>query len=679
MNNMPVNTPIMPNHFRKYIALNFDNGSLSLYEQVREAVEKLNELGEISNELYKRWNDVFTWIHGEGLKSVVEVILNKWYDEGLLDDMLIKIIGLIGDLNDFREFDKLLITKMKNEFTEDRLNVKWFGAIGDGQKDDFLALQTAIDTCNRLGGGDVMLPHGEYRITQPLRIKSGVNLHGKGSLMWLQPDKRRTNIILDSENNEHVAIDFRGTLVNGGGYPNKIMFVGDLKQVNAVYGASLNNLHVTNRNRLNVRNSCGVMFNACPTCHLENVSIDGDFEIALVSVASWFTSIKQVYAKAYYIGAYVHGMNASHIDMLLVGARNAEFEFNPLLNVYHPQYVDRSVGLYCRNSPGISFTALTAEYSYNGLLFVQSGPIDINGLYIENVTKLGFSAQQKSYPIITGGHALAVPKLFKILDASNVTSTMLNGTDTLQMIDAIDDYSNLFITNERFPKLYHKRLKYTGMFNTNLIIVDATNGVDNQSGLYYNDANFYPVKTLGKAIEIAELSEHTDITIQLLGGNTYTSDSITRTLTKNYSFVKRGSASNPVILQNSVTSKPISVDGSKLTFSNVNITNQNTSVASTEQGFFYVLTSTVSMTFKNCVIAVGTHGLIQPYYASGSSCMLAFSVCTLTGDWLVSRAPTGAGTMVLIETSASTALSSQMTSNGIPTGIKFLSSTLFNR
>lgn len=133
MNNIPVNNPIMPNYFRKYIALNFDNGSLSLYEQVREAIEKLNELGEISNDLYKRWNDVFTWIHTDGLIGVVEKILQTWLDNGMLDEMLIRIIGMIGDFSSFREFDKLLIDKMSNEFHERGVNLKWY--IGD-EKDE---------------------------------------------------------------------------------------------------------------------------------------------------------------------------------------------------------------------------------------------------------------------------------------------------------------------------------------------------------------------------------------------------------------------------------------------------------------------------------------------------------------------------------------------------------------
>lgn len=42
------------------------------------------------------------------------------------------------------------------------LNVRDYGAIGDGKATDTLALQQTIDRCAVLGGGVVMIPVGEY-------------------------------------------------------------------------------------------------------------------------------------------------------------------------------------------------------------------------------------------------------------------------------------------------------------------------------------------------------------------------------------------------------------------------------------------------------------------------------------------------------------------------------------
>ena len=51
------------------------------------------------------------------------------------------------------------------------LNVKNYGAIGDGATDDTAAIQSAIDaTTNSAVAGDVFLPAGQYKLTAPLRL-----------------------------------------------------------------------------------------------------------------------------------------------------------------------------------------------------------------------------------------------------------------------------------------------------------------------------------------------------------------------------------------------------------------------------------------------------------------------------------------------------------------------------
>jgi len=60
------------------------------------------------------------------------------------------------------------------------VNVKDFGAIGDGSADDTLAIQTAIDAVFNLGGGTVYFPNGSYKATAVINLKSGVNLVGTG-------------------------------------------------------------------------------------------------------------------------------------------------------------------------------------------------------------------------------------------------------------------------------------------------------------------------------------------------------------------------------------------------------------------------------------------------------------------------------------------------------------------
>lgn len=66
---------------------------------------------------------------------------------------------------------------------DDIINVKWFGAIGDGVNDDILAIQASIDFFTT-EGGSVFFPKGEYRTTATIDIDSsdGITIHGEGGL-----------------------------------------------------------------------------------------------------------------------------------------------------------------------------------------------------------------------------------------------------------------------------------------------------------------------------------------------------------------------------------------------------------------------------------------------------------------------------------------------------------------
>jgi polygalacturonase len=50
------------------------------------------------------------------------------------------------------------------------VNVKDFGAVGDGIADDFLAINRAVKYVADQGGGTVYYPPGTYRITRSIRL-----------------------------------------------------------------------------------------------------------------------------------------------------------------------------------------------------------------------------------------------------------------------------------------------------------------------------------------------------------------------------------------------------------------------------------------------------------------------------------------------------------------------------
>jgi hypothetical protein len=68
------------------------------------------------------------------------------------------------------------------------VDVRWFGARGDGTADDRPAIQRAIDACAAASGGTVLFPRGTYRTTAALTVSaSNVILQGIGNASSIRP------------------------------------------------------------------------------------------------------------------------------------------------------------------------------------------------------------------------------------------------------------------------------------------------------------------------------------------------------------------------------------------------------------------------------------------------------------------------------------------------------------
>lgn len=82
---------------------------------------------------------------------------------------------------------------VRTEYEFVTLNVRQFGAKGDGIHDDTLAIQTAICACPK--NGRVWIPEGNYRVTS-LFLKSDLTLDiGKGALLKGEIDRSRLGIL----------------------------------------------------------------------------------------------------------------------------------------------------------------------------------------------------------------------------------------------------------------------------------------------------------------------------------------------------------------------------------------------------------------------------------------------------------------------------------------------------
>jgi len=110
-----------------------------------------------------------------------------------------------------------------------------FGAIGDGQTDNSLAIQEAIDLCSANGGGIVRIPGGNVFLTGPIDLKSFVNLHVEsGARLLANPGEniytksafrenfKEGSIWIGGEHAEKVSITGKGTIDGNG-----ISFMGE--------------------------------------------------------------------------------------------------------------------------------------------------------------------------------------------------------------------------------------------------------------------------------------------------------------------------------------------------------------------------------------------------------------------------------------------------------------------
>ncbi|MEP7149033.1 MAG: glycosyl hydrolase family 28-related protein, partial [Acidobacteriota bacterium] len=84
-------------------------------------------------------------------------------------------------------------------------NIRDFGAVGDGQADDTIAIRSAFAYIASKNGGTVSFPEGDYKVTSPIALPSGIVIQGTGAIMSgaptsALPRKNPTRIKLSGTN-----------------------------------------------------------------------------------------------------------------------------------------------------------------------------------------------------------------------------------------------------------------------------------------------------------------------------------------------------------------------------------------------------------------------------------------------------------------------------------------------
>lgn len=175
-----------------------------------------------------------------------------------------------------------------------RVNVRDLGATGDGKTKDTLALQQALDRCSVLGGGEVLVPAGEYLIgalrlhsNSTLRLQEGAALLGSPDIAdypltqvrWEGRWIKGYGALLYAEDAENIAIIGKGKIVASAAIKGRVVHLDGSPMVytRPPAGAPPNTEGPTNVARQNVmRNPALMEFTHCRNVLVQDVFTQGN-------------------------------------------------------------------------------------------------------------------------------------------------------------------------------------------------------------------------------------------------------------------------------------------------------------------------------------------------------------------------------------------------------------------
>ena len=80
-------TPLFLQRYEHYLPTAF-NESMTLLQKVNKVIHELWRIGELTNDMIEKWNEVIRWILNEGLEDAVEDKLDEWLKDGTIDKII---------------------------------------------------------------------------------------------------------------------------------------------------------------------------------------------------------------------------------------------------------------------------------------------------------------------------------------------------------------------------------------------------------------------------------------------------------------------------------------------------------------------------------------------------------------------------------------------------------------
>ena len=470
--------------------------------------DKIWEYEEIIKKQFAEWDEELKKRFLEWDKNLEEFdeevlkLLQQWMDDGTIDQIIEERVEKV--LNEKAsilyvdgEIDKLE-RRIKNVL---EINIKDYGAKGDGVTDDRTALVNALHDLNGLDGGILKFPKGHYMLSGEFTIPDKVELKGEGRSTVIEHIERGVLFRTDGTYTDRVAVTQNSVLGDNfihvsdtsnyrvGDYirimsqrpatdntqnmdyqlghatsPNHKVYFGEIRKISAIQGRQLffrGGLMYPNYNASNIdeihpnarRNATVDKVNYVDGVAFTDLTFKGDIGTPMRLSVAKFVNVNNV-----------HWYDAQDGDLVAFRECFMSEAYNCKL-VYDPSVSEGGI------------------YSRNGLKTVSSWNCGFNLCEVHNGT------QSVDFTYNTDGEAIpnigSYFKNGKTVGALYNSVTAHGGTDLIQIKD------NIFLSNHRSGIGSRSRnamiTNNTIVGGSNLIDADSTMGISvEQSGAVNN-------------------------------------------------------------------------------------------------------------------------------------------------------------------------------------------------
>ncbi|RAV21110.1 hypothetical protein DQG23_13275 [Paenibacillus contaminans] len=543
------------------------------------------------------------------------------------------------------------------------VNVRWFGAKGDGVADDRAAIQAAIDSLKALhtnrtaeGGGVVYMPKGRYRVTDTIYLDKFIKLRGdlaRGGFYFDRSAQTASGTVIyaDFADADKICIDASGFIASNNQRvePKQVVWTSSIDnfEISSLHGVCVEDLVVfTDRTVY-----CGIRFCGTPNSKMINVHSKG-FEVGILFNTGWGCRFEDLFINAKYHGfaAINSAIGCSVINPYIDTTEYTGSGTIPESRI--PPYVyswsegspdenpaglkSRRVCIYNSYCDSITYTSPIAEGADIGLVAYNS-TATLLGAHIEQLTLYAIFAVTSTIKSINmrvflPNKPLVYSGANAKIDIEHVDGTFGSYFAFVSEWSFFNHVSGMLSDNTLFSPYVTYRNKAKNA-TVNDIYIDPDGGDDARLGFSGNNA----VKTLNAAVN--RIDKNRKNVMWIKGGSVAGAEQFHSRIEhaeveiKSYGTGKGTLKSKLVGINNGLT-----VVNSRLTITGVDIDVEAGSNDGTYRSMLYVAGS-CEINLAEAIVALNqSTALMQPLYGNSAFVTATYKNCDF-------RNPGGGGTL----------------------------------